>query len=207
MARARAWLLNFDAEDELARGAGHTPSRAVLARFAALAFRLGALLAPGDVIVDPAAPLAPAAFSGRAWCPTPAARRALERAGAVVPAAPALAVLRGVNHRRFCAALGQTLPGARYVDTLEDVVTLVNAPSRSGTWLLKRPFGFAGRGRKRLRAGAIDAADHAWIEASLATGDGLQIEPWVDLDGDDPAHHGQQRHFGVRLGSSSACIT
>lgn len=190
MARARAWILNFDAEDELARGAGHTPARAVLARFAELAACVGPLLAPGDVIVDPTAPIAraPGTFSGRAWCPTPGARRALERAGAVVPEAPALAVLRGVNHRRFCAALGQTLPGARYVDTLEDVVTLVNAPSRSGTWLLKRPFGFAGRGRKRLRPGAIDPADRAWIAASLATGDGLQIEPWVELAGDVGLH-------------------
>jgi hypothetical protein len=190
MARARAWILNFDAEDELARGAGHTPSRAVLARFAALADRVGSLLAPGDVIVDPTASIAlePAAFNGRAWCPTPAAQRALARAGAVVPVAPALAVLRSVNHRRFCAALGQTLPGARYVDTLDDVVHLVNAPSRSGTWLLKRPFGFAGRGRKRVRPGAIEPADRAWIEASIATGDGLQIEPWVELDGDVGLH-------------------
>jgi len=190
MARARAWVLNFDAEDELARGAGHTPSRAVLARFAALADRVGALLAPGDVIVDPLTTiaLAPGTFSGRAWCPTPGARQALERAGAVVPAAPALAVLRSVNHRRFCATLVQALPGARYVDTLDDVVATVNAPSRSGTWLLKRPFGFAGRGRKRLRAGAIEPADRAWIDASLATGDGLQIEPWVELDADVGLH-------------------
>jgi hypothetical protein len=172
MARARAWLLNFDAEDELDRGAGHTSSRAVRGRFAALAFRVSTLLAPGDVLVDPAAPpaLAPDAFSGRAWCPTPGARRLLERASAVVPAAPSLAVLRRVNHRRFCAELGQTLPGARYVDTLDDAVALVATPSPGAAWLLKRPFGFAGRGRKRLRPGALDPAMHAWIAASIATG-------------------------------------
>lgn len=190
MARARAWILNFDAEDELDRGAGHTSSRAVRARFTGLAARVSALLVPGDVIVDPAAPiaLAPDAFSGRAWCPTPGARRLLERVSAVVPAAPSLAVLRRVNHRRFCADLGQTLPGARYVDTLDDVVTIVNTPSPSGAWLLKRPFGFAGRGRRRLRPGAFDPAERAWIEASLATGEGLQIEPWVELAGDVGLH-------------------
>ena len=190
MARARAWLLNFDAEDELASGARHTSSRAVLARFAALAERVSSLLAPGDVVVDPARamPLAPNAFSGRAWCPTPGARRVLARASVALADAPALAVLRRVNHRRFCADLGQTLPGARYVDTLDDVVDLVNTPSHSGPWLLKRPFGFAGRGRKRVRPGALDAADRAWIEASIAAGEGLQIEPWVDLDADFALH-------------------
>jgi hypothetical protein len=189
MARARAWLLNFDAEDELDRGASHTSSRAVLARFAALAARVEALLAPGDVIVDPTSTLALSTFSGRAWCPTPGARRLLlARASVTLANAPALAVLRRVNHRRFCADLGQTLPGARYVDTLDDVVDIVNAPSHSGSWLLKRPFGFAGRGRKRVRPGALDAADRAWIQASIAAGEGLQIEPWVDLDADFGLH-------------------
>jgi hypothetical protein len=194
MARARAWILNFDAEDELAlaleRGAGHTSPRAVRARFAALADRVAALLAPGDVLVDPdaAITLAPGAFSGRAWCPTPGARRLLERAGAVLPAAPARSVLRRVNHRRFCAELGQSLPGARYVDTLEDVVATVNSAPRGSAWLLKRPFGFAGRGRKRLRRGAIDPGSHAWIAASLASGEGLQVEPWVDLTLDAGLH-------------------
>jgi hypothetical protein len=188
MARARAWLLNFDAEDELASGAGHTSSRAVLARFAALAGRVGPLLGPGDVVVDPAAPTPLPALRGRAWCPTPAALRLLARVGATLPAAPPLTVLRRVNHRRFCADLGQTLPGARYVDTLDDVVAIVNNPSQTGPWLLKRPFGFAGRGRRRVRAGAVEPADRAWIEASIAAGEGLQIEPWVDLAGDVALH-------------------
>ncbi len=190
MARARAWLLNFDAEDELDRGRGHTSSRAVLARFAALAERVSALLGPGDVVVDPSSPtpLPPATFSGRAWCPTPGARRLLALAGATLPDAPSLAVLRRVNHRRFCAELGQTLPGARYADTLDDVVAIVNTTSRCGSWLLKRPFGFAGRGRRRVRARVLDAADHAWIEASIAAGQGLQIEPWVELAGDVALH-------------------
>ena len=194
MARARAWLLNFDAEDELSRGASHSSSRAVLARFAALAERVGPLLAPGDVIVDggldPAShkPLAPGLFSGRAWCPTPGARRLLARASVTLPDAPGPSVLRRVNHRRFCADLGQTLPGARYVDTMDNVVAIVNTPSHSGPWLLKRPFGFAGRGRKLLRPGPLDAADRPWIEASIAAGEGLQIEPWVDLAADFGLH-------------------
>jgi hypothetical protein len=194
MARAHAWILNFDAEDELDRGRGHTSSRAVLARFAALATRVGPLLAPGDVVVglDPIAreALPPAAFVGRAWCPTPGARSVLAGVGAALPDAPELSVLRRVNHRRFCAELGQTLPGARYVDTLDDVVAIVNTPSQRGAWLLKRPFGFAGRGRRRVRGGDLDLepADRAWIEASIAAREGLQIEPFVDLELDVGLH-------------------
>jgi hypothetical protein len=190
MARARAWVLNFDAEDELDRGQGHTSSRAVLARFAALATRVGLLLGPGDVVVDPSSPASPppASFVGRAWCPTPGARRLLARVGAPLPDAPDLSVLRRVNHRRFCADLGQTLPGARYVDTLDDVVAIVNTRSHAGPWLLKRPFGFAGRARRRVGPGALEPADRAWIEASIAAREGLQIEPFVDLELDVGLH-------------------
>jgi hypothetical protein len=206
MARARAWLLNFDAEDELASGARHTSSRAVVARFAALAQRVGPLLGPGDVVIDAASParLEAHAFAGRAWCPTPGARRVLALAGVTLPEAPALAVLRRVNHRRFCAELGQMLPGARYVDTVDDVVDLVNTPSPAGPWLLKRPFGFAGRGRKRLRPGPLDAADRAWIEASIAPGEGLQIEPWVELAGDFGLHGFLAASGALTLGAPTA---
>ncbi len=206
MARARAWLLNFDAEDELASGSRHTSSRAVLARFAALATRVGPLLAPGDVVVDAASParLRADALIGRAWCPTPGALRLLALAGAALPEAPALGMLRRVNHRRFCADLGQTLPGARYADTLDDVVAIVNTPSHSGPWLLKRPFGFAGRGRRRVRAGAIEPADRAWIEASIVAGDGLQIEPWVELAGDFGLHGFLAASGALTLGAPTA---
>jgi hypothetical protein len=180
MARPRAWLLNFDAGDELAAPAGYTPSPAVLARFPALTARVAELLAPGDVVLTPEAPaLPPEVFEGRAWCPTPRALRLLARAGAHVPASPALALLQQVNHRRFSAALRETLPGARFVTTWDEAAALLASPSPSGTWLLKRAFGFAGRGKRRLHPGPPQGADRAWIEASLAPGAGLSIEPLV----------------------------
>jgi hypothetical protein len=56
--------------------------------------------------------------------------------------------------------------------------------------VLKRPFGFAGRGRLRVTGGVHrgDAAAERWIEASLATGEGLQVEPWVERAGDFALH-------------------
>jgi hypothetical protein len=50
-------------------------------------------------------------------------------------------------------------------------------PARDG-WLVRRTFGAAGRGRRRLHAGNPSAAERAWIEASLRLGP-LVIEPWV----------------------------
>jgi hypothetical protein len=186
-----AWFLNFDAEEELSRPAGYTPSRAVLQRSEALTERVRALLLPGDVIVaeGQTRPLE-AGFIGAAWCPTPRARRALERAGALAAAAPALEVLRAVNHRRFNAMLGQTLPGARYALTLAEVEDAFTTPSPTGQWLLKRPFGFAGRGRVKVNPSLARDLEHArsWLLASLRSGEGLAVEPFVERLGDFALH-------------------
>jgi len=198
MVRKSAWFLNFDAEDELARPAGYAPAQAMLARFGPLIERTAALLRPGDVVVaEGQSTRLEGDFVGMAWCPTPRARKALRQAGARVLPAPALSVLQAVNHRGFNAALGQTLPGARYAMTLEEISAAISEPSPSGPWLLKRPFGFAGRGRIKVdptRAGDLRHAQ-PWIEASLRSGEGLQVEPLVDRMGDF-ALHGQVRGSG-----------
>ncbi|EYF04906.1 hypothetical protein [Chondromyces apiculatus] len=200
----RAWLLNLDADEELARPAGYTPNRAVLTRSRALAAQVGPLLGPDDVLIWPDEP-PPAALPdgsptslplpplpGHAWCPTPRALRALRDAGTVPAPAPPLEVIRCVNHRRFCAALGQPLPGACFADTVEEITRTVASPSPTGLWLLKRPFGFAGRGRLRIPAGPLDASALSWISASLAPdgrhGGGLQVEPWMVRCGDFSQH-------------------
>jgi hypothetical protein len=210
MAAVGAWVLNFDAEDELAAAPrAYTPSRAVLSRFEALAARVFALLGPLDRVLVPALPQVgplpapPRAFLGRAWCPTPRAIQAFCEAGVEVPTAPPLDVLRRVNHRRFCAELGQTLPGARFVDTFDAVLETIAAPSPTGHWLLKRPFSFTGRGRRKVCRGSLCAADRSFIQTSLAprgatpakasvdprsAAAGLQVEPWVELRGDVALH-------------------
>ncbi|MEO7327823.1 MAG: hypothetical protein ABI193_04555, partial [Minicystis sp.] len=166
--------------------------------------RVQALLAPGDVVVPPdGAPLPPGRFQGRAWCPTPRALAALARAGAVVPEAPPLAVLQRVNHRRFTAALAPTLPGARFVDALDEALALLASPSPSGTWLLKRAFGFAGRGQRRVVPGALADADHAWLRASFAPGAGLAIEPLVARTLDAGLHGFLTREGALSLGEAT----
>jgi hypothetical protein len=189
MARPRLWLLNFDADDELARPDGYTVRRAVLARFESLAERASGLVPPGDRVIDErASPARTAAtgYVGRAFCPTPRAFRTWASFGAAAPTAPSLDVLRRVNHRRFCAELGQELPDARYVASSDELAQTLAA--RGAPWLLKRAFGFAGRGRlvvtpERLRESA------GWIEPSLASGgEGLQVEPWVERTRDFALH-------------------
>jgi hypothetical protein len=191
MVRAFAWLLNLDADDELARPKGYSLSSATSRRSSAQVERLKGLFGPGDLLVPDKAPRGSCAgHRGRAWCPTPRALRTLAHAGALVPPAPPLDVLRAVNHRRFNAALGQTLPGARFAFTEEEVTATLAQPSPTGTWLLKRPFGFAGRGRRKVnpdRPGDLRHAQ-AWIEASLRAGEGLQVEPLVDRAADYGLH-------------------
>jgi hypothetical protein len=198
----RAWLLNLDAEDELASRGGHTPSAATARRSAALGRRVEGLLGPGDVLLEEASTLPRGERRrGLAWCPTPRALRALEAAGAVVSAAPPLEVLRRVNHRRFCAELGQTLPGAHYVETRVELADVLGAATPGAPWLLKRPFGFAGRGRRRVAAGSLDPADARWIDASLRTGEGLQAEPWATRAGDFAIHGFLDPSGGLTLGA------
>ncbi len=243
MVRKSAWFLNLDSDDELARPAGYTPSRAVLARIESLVDRVRGLLLPGDILLPcdglppcdgaPPAPIEPRAsasgpeprasasgprpsherplvqqytpysdFAGRAWCPTPRALRALRAAGVTVAEAPPLLVLRAVNHRGFSASLGQCLPGARYALTTREVSLALSGPSPTGQWLLKRPYGYAGRGRLKVepgRAGDFDRAQ-AWIEASLRSGEGLQVEPFVERLGDFALHGHVSRSGAVVLG-------
>jgi hypothetical protein len=180
MALQRIWLLNFDADDELALPVGYTPSAALVNRFASLAERLLGLVPAGDVVLEewnPAQEAPRTALEGRAFCPTPRALRVLGRAGALVPAAPPLEVLQLVNHRSFCAELGQCLPFARYVRTQAELVGTL--ASSAGPWVLKRAFGFAGRGRQRLRSNELDASVEPFVRASLDSGEGLEVEPWV----------------------------
>lgn len=189
---ARAWLWNFDADDELADPSARTPSRAARARAEALsaAPSVRALLGPGDVILPDSAPrsIDLRGLSARAWCPTPRALAALRGAGASIPITPAFAALRRVNHRRFSFDLGRALAHARWATTTAEVLATLALPSPTGLWLLRRPFGFAGRGKLRLDPARRDAAIDRWIEASCASGEGLEIAPWVQRLADFALH-------------------
>ena len=43
--------------------------------------------------------------------------------------------------------------------------------------MYKRALGYAGRGRKKCRPAELD---RPWLDASLRSGDGVQVEPWVE---------------------------
>lgn len=201
-ASRRIWLLNFDADDELSRPTGYTTPRATMARFEGLLARLDGLVPDGDVVIAewraPGNRLPEHGLCGRAFCPTPRALAALREAGAVVPDAPPLEVLRRVNHRAFSAELGQTLPGARFVRTMSELESTLK--SRPGPWLLKRPFGYAGKGRARLRGDVVEPSVMPFIRASLAGGDGLQTEPWVERCADFALHGYLARDGALSLG-------
>ncbi len=182
-----AWVLNLDADDELQDPAGYTPTAAVARRSRLLTPHLRGLVAAGDVILDSTAAPAANGTMGQAWCPTPRALARLAAAGALVPHAPALAVLQHVNHRGFCAALGQTLEAAAYVRSLNEVrAHLGRHPPRP--WVLKRPHGFSGRGMRRMSPVDGDAGLWRWIEAALQQDGGLQVEPWVERERDFGLH-------------------
>ena len=184
----RAWVLNLDAEHELEAGRGYAPTRE-LARIVALQGRRlqGDLVRPGDVVVSAERlarePRAAAGLPGFAWCPTPQALALLEQAGARPAAAPPAAVLRAVNARPFAAALRAELGApaeesfAKHVAaTLAEVLELVARPAEQG-WLVRRTFGAAGRGRRRM-TGRPAEPELAWLAASLRRGP-LVVEPWV----------------------------
>ena len=196
-----AWVLNLDAEMEMAQPRGYTPSRRVRAEVERARRALVGLVARGAVVLEAGEP-APQAVTGavgRAWSPTPSALRRLRDAGAVPEAAPPFDVIRRVNARAFSAGLGQGLPGGALVESVAAFQAVVAAPSASGIWLAKRAFSVAGRGRKKLRAGAVTAEDLRWVRASLREG-ALQVEPWVEI-ATELALHGRVAPGGhVELG-------
>lgn len=203
---AALWVFNFDADDELAAGgASYAPSAAMRARSRALRPFVAALMGPGDVVLDEDGPpdaCATGALTGRAWCPTPRALALLRRAGAVPEPAPPFEALRRVNDRAFAFSLADPLPGSALLGTAEEIEAhLARPPLGEGGWLLKRAFGFAGRGRRKVRGGALADADRRWIAASLRRGDGLLIEPWVSI-ALEAALHGYVAPSGaLRLGA------
>lgn len=199
MERRVAWVLNFDAEDELASPvARKTASAAMTARLAPLVDRLIGLVVPGDVVVRDG--VEARGLMGRAWCPTPTALAQMKRAGAEAPNAPSLEILRRANDRAFSAALGQTLPGASLATSRVEVERIVGRGP--GDWLMKRAFGYAGRGRRKVHAGPLAELDARWVEASLRQG-ALQIEPWVVRLADFALHGYVDERGSLRLGDAT----
>ncbi len=189
MGTRTAWLLNLGAEVEL-----ENPRRTIgadtRARLPNLAEKLSALISPSDIILfgeENETGLAEGCV-GRAWLPTPRALMALARAGASRLSVPDFEVLRQVNDRRFSLGLGATLPGQRVVTSIEEVSEALSQPSPRGNWLVRRPHGFAGRGRRRVRLDEVMTDARSWLEASLRHFGALVVEPWVERLSDFGLH-------------------
>jgi hypothetical protein len=184
-----AFLLNVDAERELA-GASADPLRAI-ADDPRLIEALSLLVQSHQVVrSEDVAKHSHTGIRGRAWCPTPRALDALARAGASVPPAPPLDVLRRVNDRTFSIeapprGVDLALEGqvARSVDEARE---LLAKPSPSGRYIMKQPFGFAGKGR--LATSAPDAHAIRFAEASIARYGSVAIEPLLDRTLDVSLH-------------------
>lgn len=180
-ASPRAWVLNLDAELELMRPRNYQPTKGSLAACARFSAPAHKLLRPGDCEVERTKPCSPGyarGYQGTAWCPTPSVVALLERAGAPVEQPPSLGCLQTVNHRSFHARLGQTLPDAAFVANLQDALRHLTRPSPQG-WIVKRGFGFAGRGVRRMPA-TLTSDDARWLTHALAYG-GVQVEPWMSI--------------------------
>jgi len=171
-----AWVLNLDAELELARlDFEYVPRTKLVQQLALYGQGSRALLGPEDVLVEPGADLSPQGFVGRAWCPTPLALSRLLAAGVTPEPHPAASVLRQVNHRLFAHRVGGGLPEQRYFTERAPLEELLRRAERP--WLLKRPLSFAGRGQMRFY-GPISDKQWSWLDVSLER-DGLIAEPLV----------------------------
>lgn len=198
MATPTAWLLNLDADEELADPARYRPDPRVQARIAALSRRMTLLLRPSDHVIAEDAP--PAHARVLAFCPTGAAIERLRALGLTPPEAPSVEVLRAVNSRAFCASLGQTLPAAAYVHDMDELLATLRGGSPTGHFVLKRPFGFAGRERRLAQRGELDPSTRGFAARTFARGEGLQVEPWLERTRDVALHGYLTRDGALHVG-------
>lgn len=201
MAARRAFVLNLDAELELAATHAYAPTRAVRAATEAHARVVAkTLVPPDDAVVDETTP--PGALEGArglAWCPTPSAVVRLRRAGAHVEAPPSMDVLRRVMRRDF--AYDSALPGARVHTDPEAALAHLREPSAFGRGhRLKRVFGMSGRGH-RVVTGAPTAADEAFVRASAPA---LIVEPEVAISHERALHGFLHRDGALERGEICA---
>lgn len=198
-----AWILNLDADLELAAVGAYAPKRSVLDAMRASAPKLAAsLLGRDDIVIDEGtAPGAARGRRGRAFCPTPRALHLLARSGAEPEPHPSFEVLRAVNSRAFCASLGQPLaPAAFVVDEEEARAMLAASPAPFRRWRVKRAHGMVGRGQRGIEPGALGEADWTFVRAGLAEG-GLQIEPEVAIALEYAMHAALAPDGSLRRGS------
>lgn len=191
------WVLNPDAERELAATHSYAVRAAFVARVAERRALFDALVQgePTEYAYQKIEPkqAARALF----WCPTPRVVRAATEAGLRCGAAPSLEVLRTVHDKRFLTPrlADVTLSGRCNVSS-EDEWRRLRA-SMPGDLRLKRPFGYAGKAQRVWpRVGGEDAL---WLFDSLRSG-GFSAEPQIE-GAVELSQHGLVDARGLLLGA------
>lgn len=189
MATRLAWLLNLDADRELSDSTRYQPVSA--AQIDAARATMLDLVGPDDLVITAQTTReALARFDAHAvlaFCPTPRAVARLAHLG-VRCDAPPLATLRRVNSRRFCAELGQTLPGAQLVTGMDALQACLASASPSGRHVIKREHSFAGREQRRVEHGVLDESTRGFVARSFARAQAVQVEPWMERTSDCSIH-------------------
>jgi hypothetical protein len=193
----RLWVLNLDAERELALPNGYTRPRAMAEQIQEQSGSTRDLVRDEAVLALDATNAPEGANAETAvvtWCPTPSALALVRRVGLTVPPAPPLDVLRLANHRRFqhevarrigdgASFFGHTAfvePGADLETQVRSLAErLSNPPPLGAGWHLERAYGFAGKGARRL-TGPPNTDDVRWLRDSLTRG-GILVEPLVPI--------------------------
>lgn len=178
MATRLAWLLNFDADLRLASDAARPALTST--EVTKLLERVTDLVAEEDAVFGLREPSAHEGLTLLTFCPTPDALLSLKRRGYEPPPAPSLSVLRAVNDRAFCAALGHGLTHSCFARDMPTLVAHLATPSPSGRYVIKRAFSFAGREQRRVDVQGLDPSTHGFCLRSFARGEGVQVEPWVE---------------------------
>ncbi|MBC7174436.1 MAG: hypothetical protein H5U40_18460, partial [Polyangiaceae bacterium] len=188
MGTGTVWVLNLDAELELASRGRYRPTARVAELVRHHRAPLEALLPRGDIVLDAAAPDAYMGLRGRAYCPTPSALEALARVGAIADAAPSFEVLRAVNDRAFAHSLGATLPSEAFL-TSESALDsyLRDAEELEGGFLIKKRWSMSGRGHRRVGR-ALGEAERKHVRALLREDGGFLVEPFVAIEREASMH-------------------
>jgi len=200
-----AWVLNLDADLELARGPAYAPSASVARATSAYAEQLRrSLVGEDDVVIDASTREGSArGLVGRAFCPTPRAIAMLRRAGAEPEPHPPAVVFRLVASRAFSASLGHTMPKAAFVTRMGEAREILRGDPSPGTgWRVKRAFGMAGRGHRVVDRDPRDQ-DVAFLARFIEEG-GAQIEPDVRVVREYALHGVVSRDGSHRLGELTA---
>ncbi len=180
------WLLNLDAEEELAAAGAYVRSKAMQGIVRDKAGPLmGRLVLAQDRVLD-----GEVVVSGGpvlAWCPSPFAQATCERHGLALLGALPIGVLRKVNHKAFAAEHADeilTLAGAQPIPkwVCQDMqqVQARLAQRIDQPTLVRRAYGAAGRAQLRLKDHTIDAGAQSWLRAGLRSGS-LVLEPLVQV--------------------------